>query len=217
MNLTCIIEALISAGATPQMLLAAVKAHESELETKANARRETDAARQRRHRMSRGVTVTNSDSRDTPPFDGPLPCPPHPLNPTPLNTPHNINTNARAKFDFIAWYALYPHKVGRGAAEKSYAKASCKASAEEMLEGLRNYIRTKPPDREYCNPATWLNQERWKDEPAEIKQNGTHFKSNDQPAKPTKDDRARAAVMRAAERLGFANPPQPGGATEAGP
>lgn len=177
--------------------------------------------RLRKHRSrDKSVTVTGQERdchSDAPPFDGPPSCPPHPLKQPPLNTPHTqTQKRARENSGFSGWYAIYPHKIGKGAAEKSYAKAILKATAEELEEGVRRYIRTKPPDREYCNPATWLNQERWKDQPAEIKQNGTHFASNHQDAKPTKDDRARAAVMRAAERLGFAPKPIGGGKPAAG-
>jgi len=75
-------------------------------------------------------------------------------------------SNACAR-EFVVWYASYPHKIGRGAAEKSFQKARAKASPQELMDGLMRYIRTKPPDRAYCNPATWLNQERWNDEPSE--------------------------------------------------
>jgi uncharacterized protein YdaU (DUF1376 family) len=36
----------------------------------------------------------------------------------------------------------------------------------EILAGLERYIRTKPPDRAWLNPETFLNQERWTDQPA---------------------------------------------------
>jgi hypothetical protein len=95
---------------------------------------------------------------------------------------------------FAVWYENYPHKIGRAAAEKAFWKAMHKGTLEELERGLERYIRTKPPDRPWCNPATWLNQERWKDEPNEI------TKTNN--GKPTKSDRAEAARQRALERLG---------------
>lgn len=70
--------------------------------------------------------------------------------------------------EFDVWYALYPHKVGKGAARKSFTAARRKAPLERLIEGLRHYIASKPADREWCNPATWLNQERWNDQPAPI-------------------------------------------------
>lgn len=69
--------------------------------------------------------------------------------------------------DFEVWYAGYPHKVGRAAARVKYLVARRKGtSAEVLLIGRDRYIATKPPDREWCNPATFLNQERWLDQPA---------------------------------------------------
>lgn len=68
---------------------------------------------------------------------------------------------------FEIWYAEYPHKIGSGAAEKAYRAALARASPEVLMQGLRHYIATKPPDRAWCAPAVWLNQKRWLDEPAE--------------------------------------------------
>lgn len=67
---------------------------------------------------------------------------------------------------FADWWREYPNKVGKPDARKKYGVALARASAGELLEGLRRYISTKPPDRQWCNPATWLHQERWRDEPA---------------------------------------------------
>jgi len=39
-------------------------------------------------------------------------------------------------------------------------------SIDSLMAGLDRYKHTKPPDREWCNPATWLNQGRWNDAPA---------------------------------------------------
>jgi uncharacterized protein YdaU (DUF1376 family) len=67
--------------------------------------------------------------------------------------------------DFPAFWLRYPAKVGRGAAEKSYAKAiKAGATHAELMAGLDAYIANKPPDREWCHASTWLNQARWTDE-----------------------------------------------------
>ncbi len=68
--------------------------------------------------------------------------------------------------DFERWWEAYPHKVGKAAARKAWPKAAAVASPTELLAGIERYRTTKPADREWCNPATWLNQERWLDEPA---------------------------------------------------
>jgi uncharacterized protein YdaU (DUF1376 family) len=82
----------------------------------------------------------------------------------------NVSSTRARKTDFDVWYQSYPHKVGRAAAEKSYYRCrKSGASQQELVLGLERYVKTKPPDREWCNPATWLNQERWKDQPASLK------------------------------------------------
>jgi len=64
--------------------------------------------------------------------------------------------------DFDAFWKQYPKKVGKGAALKSYQKALRKTSHEDIMAGVAKYH----PDPDYiCNPTTWLNQERWSDEP----------------------------------------------------
>jgi hypothetical protein len=90
------------------------------------------------------------------------------------------------KGDFESWYSIYPHKVGKAAAKKSYESAIKKSSEEDLIQGVKNYIRSKPPDRPYCNPSTWLNQERWLDQPQEI----TQTKGNGN-GKYTSDDALR--------------------------
>lgn len=69
---------------------------------------------------------------------------------------------------FGEWWLEYPHKVGKPVALKSYRTALARASPADLLVGLRRYIANKPSDRNWLNPATFLNQDRWKDEPAPI-------------------------------------------------
>jgi len=69
--------------------------------------------------------------------------------------------------DFEEWWALYPHKIGKIAAKKKYEIALRHvAGASELWLGVHRYIRDKPADRPWWNPATWLHQGRWKDQPA---------------------------------------------------
>ena len=69
--------------------------------------------------------------------------------------------------EFERWYQNYPHKVGKLEAYRAFQKARQKADLQTLIEGVEHYKRTKPPDQKYCNPATWLNQERWLDQPAQ--------------------------------------------------
>lgn len=115
------------------------------------------------------------------------------------------------KGDFPEWYGIYPHKVGRAAAEKAYAKAIKLTNREDLISGLRKYIETKPPDRPWCNPATWLNQQRWMDEPNETANTPNRISNQ-----PSKTERAKQALLKSAIDLGYADtgPERQGGAYE---
>jgi hypothetical protein len=65
---------------------------------------------------------------------------------------------------FQRFWRAYPHKVGKPAAERAFHKVAGEIDA--ILSGLDRYIRNKPDERPWLNPATFLNQRRWEDEPA---------------------------------------------------
>jgi hypothetical protein len=74
---------MLAAGCSAEQIVALVKADLAEREAALAEKRAKDAERQRRHRESRDVTVTNADSRDTP-----SPLSPPKVSPTPpTNTP----------------------------------------------------------------------------------------------------------------------------------
>jgi DNA-binding transcriptional MocR family regulator len=75
---------------------------------------------------------------------------------------------AALKAEFAEWWLAYPHKVGKGAAEQKFAIARRSASLAELIEGVRRYITAKPLEHNWCNPATWLHQRRWEDQPADL-------------------------------------------------
>lgn len=70
--------------------------------------------------------------------------------------------------EFVRWYGRYPHKVGKARAERAFRQARKKTSFADLCAGLDRYIRDKPKDRHWQNPATWLSGESWLDEPAEV-------------------------------------------------
>jgi DNA-binding transcriptional regulator YhcF (GntR family) len=70
---------------------------------------------------------------------------------------------------FAEFWAIYPKKVGKDAAEKSWnRKVKTKATAEEVMTALKAHTKNEAWARDggqyIPNPATWLNQGRWKDE-----------------------------------------------------
>jgi uncharacterized protein YdaU (DUF1376 family) len=86
----------------------------------------------------------------------------------PVKTPHTPQGG------FDEFWAAYPKKTGKAAAMKAWAKLKNKTgSLAGCLEALRwqrtSDQWTKDGGQYVPNPATYLNQERWLDEPIEIK------------------------------------------------
>ena len=76
---------------------------------------------------------------------------------------------ARTRPDhFEDFWAAYPRKVGKGAARAAFDRARKRgATVAEIASGLCRQVW--PKDRQFIpHPATWLNQGRWQDEPAEV-------------------------------------------------
>lgn len=69
------------------------------------------------------------------------------------------------------FWALFPNKVGKADAVKAFDKARKRVDRQTMLAGLQRYV-DKTDDRPWCNPSTWLNQDRWADQPAQVARTG---------------------------------------------
>jgi hypothetical protein len=82
------------------------------------------------------------------------------------NTSNNNTTRACAR-GFDRFWAAYPRKVGKGAAERSFERVHPDASLlDKMLRAIETQRQSDTWLRGYIpNPATWLNQRRWEDEP----------------------------------------------------
>ncbi len=72
--------------------------------------------------------------------------------------------------DFDQWWAKYPRKVGKLAAEKAYQKARTLATVDDLIDGIDRYLQMKPEYADFCHPTTWLTQGRWMDEPTPAEQ-----------------------------------------------
>lgn len=68
---------------------------------------------------------------------------------------------------FEEWWTIYPRRIGKGAARKAYAKAVRSVPRSRLLEAATAYAVTREgEDQNFTpHPSTWLNQERWNDEP----------------------------------------------------
>lgn len=69
---------------------------------------------------------------------------------------------------FSQFWLLYPNKIGIADARAKFTAAilSEKVNFEALMAGLKAYVN-KADDRAWCNPATWIFQERWNDVPAQ--------------------------------------------------
>lgn len=67
---------------------------------------------------------------------------------------------------FAAFYARYPRKVGRGAAENAYrrAVASGGVTHEQLIAALDAQRLERKEQKFIPHPATWLNRKGWDDE-----------------------------------------------------
>ena len=76
---------------------------------------------------------------------------------------------------FNEFYAMYPRKQSRKAAEKSWQRLSSQEQ-QDALEALPNHLeywKLKQTEKDFIpHPATWINQGRWEDElDMEVKKN----------------------------------------------
>ena len=62
--------------------------------------------------------------------------------------------------------AAYPHKVGLKAALDALDRARGTVPWRVLIEAVHVYAATKPPERQWANPKTWIIEERWNDRPA---------------------------------------------------
>lgn len=78
----------------------------------------------------------------------------------------NISSKEVHEVYFERFWQRYPRKQAKPKAQNAFAKALKTSDIETIMAGLEAYIATKPAYQDWAMPATWLNQERWADEPA---------------------------------------------------
>lgn len=72
---------------------------------------------------------------------------------------------------FETFWTAYPRKVGKGAARKSWAKAAKTHPAADIIAAATRFaaFRAGQNPKYTPHPATWLNAERWADEPEQLR------------------------------------------------
>ena len=77
----------------------------------------------------------------------------------------SLNLKTLEAFD--RFWAIYPKRIGKGCARKAWQAGRCETRADFIIESVGkqlDYFHAQ--GMKYTpNPATWLNQKRWDDEP----------------------------------------------------
>ena len=80
--------------------------------------------------------------------------------------PKNHTNDSPLETPFEEFWKIYPRKVAKAEAQKAWAKAVKKTPAEVILLGAKRYADDPYRQLVYtAHPATWINQERWGDDP----------------------------------------------------
>lgn len=91
--------------------------------------------------------------------------------------------------DFLRFWDAYPLKAAKPRAAKAWAQAVRKASADVLIAAAERYRDDPRRKPDYtAHPATWLNGERWNDQPAAVNPRATsHGGHEPYRDKPTRD------------------------------
>jgi DNA-binding transcriptional ArsR family regulator len=92
---------------------------------------------------------------------------------------------------FEEFWLTYPRRSAKGAARRAWSRASTVANPQAIIAGAARYAGDPNRDDTYtAHPATWLNAERWDDDPLPVRDNRSDRKV----------DEVKDVIRRAAER-----------------
>jgi hypothetical protein len=68
---------------------------------------------------------------------------------------------------FSSFWSKYPKRVGKGAATKAWSKRKCASVRDAIMAALecQRAFLLREGGKYTPNPATWLNERRWEDDP----------------------------------------------------
>jgi len=71
---------------------------------------------------------------------------------------------------FADFWEMYPRKIGKAQAQKRWRLVTKNVPVDTILDGLRSQLPIlKEKDTQFIpHASTWLNQERWNDEPSDL-------------------------------------------------
>ena len=163
-----VLRAMLSAGATAEMIVVAVEADnlaeldrevaaEAKLEDRRTANRERMRAFRAAHKHARTRTTLHNDAQraqkekvsHTLPKENNLP-----KESIPKGIPKKGFHDALPENPFELFWQKYPRKVGKGTARSAYRSALKRASVEEIAAGLNRYLASKPERQFTKHPKT---------------------------------------------------------------
>jgi hypothetical protein len=100
-------------------------------------------------------------------------------------TEHQTRTLVRKPVDdhdplFDEFWTTYPRRSAKGAARRAWSRAAAVTDPHAIIAGAARYA--SDPNREdtyTAHPATWLNGERWLDEPLPARDNRSERKTSE--------------------------------------
>lgn len=175
MSVAALIRSMSAAGAPAEAIalaVEAVEAVEGQLAAQRSAARDRKRAQRAKSKDSHGTVTGQSEDSHVDPRPLPL-SPQTPQTPTP--TPGVCTTReARDREDaaFGRFWSAYPRKVSKADARKAFTRAWRKLppfDEEAILIGSLERAKASWTEAQFIpHPATWLNGERWQDEPSEV-------------------------------------------------
>lgn len=80
---------------------------------------------------------------------------------------NTIEKNTIESETFDQFWEIYPNRLGKGEARVSFTKAVAKVGLDSVMNGVKRLAEDPnlPPKQYIPRPSTWLNQERWDDDP----------------------------------------------------
>jgi hypothetical protein len=117
--------------------------------------------------------------------------------PATLSVAAQLPNSVALSHGFESFWSCYPRRQGKGAAKAAWKRATKKATPDRIIEAAGRY--RDDPNREddfTALPSTWLNQERWDDDPLPKRSSGTRAEARTQQTRnlltwaASQDDRA---------------------------
>jgi hypothetical protein len=158
MSIALTVKHLLACGASHEAVVRAVEEIEAGMEGPLTGAERTRLWRERKRVTQTSPTSPTSHNVTSPPMIINNSTPSDLAKAKSIKTPHNDPL-------FEGFWTVYPKKVGKGAARKAYRHALRRASHAEILAGAKRYAASKPDPQFTAHASTWLNADRWLDEP----------------------------------------------------